>query len=135
MKNDQSRLVRIDAGPMKNPVPGKPRRPISGDAAFRTVTAFEGNGGRAEAGVLHEGEGRAHAVIRAGAAGETHGAAVAATVGKSHDRIGRAEIEAKCPLLRHRHILVADRDIRPALGRPGVKIRDALGTPMSEEGG
>ncbi|WP_454695745.1 cupin domain-containing protein [Achromobacter aegrifaciens] len=51
MKNDQSRLVRIDAGPMKNPVPGKPRRPISGDAAFRTVTAFEGNGGRAEAGV------------------------------------------------------------------------------------
>ena len=51
MKNDQSRLVRIDAGPMKNPVPGKPRRPISGDAAFRTVTAFEGNGGKAEAGV------------------------------------------------------------------------------------
>ncbi|AMG39697.1 MULTISPECIES: cupin domain-containing protein [Achromobacter] len=51
MKHDQSRLVRIDAGPMKNPVPGKPKRPLSGDAAFRTVTAFEGNGGRAEAGV------------------------------------------------------------------------------------
>nr|WP_277398988.1 cupin domain-containing protein [Achromobacter xylosoxidans] len=36
---------------MKNPVPGKPKRPLSGDAAFRTVTAFEGNGGRSEAGV------------------------------------------------------------------------------------
>lgn len=51
MKHDPSRLVRIDAGPLKNPVAGKPRRPISGDAAFQTVTAFEGNAGKAEAGV------------------------------------------------------------------------------------
>ena len=58
MKNDQSRLVRIDAGPMKNPVPGKPRRPISGDAAFRTVTAFEGNAGKAEAGVWESTPGK-----------------------------------------------------------------------------
>ena len=37
--------------PLKHPVPGKPRRPISGDAAFRTETAFEGLAGKAEAGV------------------------------------------------------------------------------------
>jgi hypothetical protein len=51
LKHDQSRLVRIDPGPLKHPVPGKPRRPISGDAAFRTETAFEGLAGKAEAGV------------------------------------------------------------------------------------
>ncbi|MGE8565596.1 hypothetical protein D3C85_492680 [compost metagenome] len=51
MTHDPSRLVRIDAGPMQNPVPGKPRRPISGDTAFLSQTFFEGNAGKAEAGV------------------------------------------------------------------------------------
>ncbi|MNX92457.1 hypothetical protein D3C86_1245970 [compost metagenome] len=78
------------------------------------MARFHMQGGRTKAGILHEGERGAHAVIRACAAGEAHGTAFAAAVGKSHDRVGRAEIEAESPLLRHRHILVADRKTRPA---------------------
>ncbi|MNZ82548.1 hypothetical protein D3C78_1012470 [compost metagenome] len=78
------------------------------------MARFHMQGGRTQAGILHEGERGAHAVIRACAAGEAHGTAVAAAIGKSHDRVGRAEIEAESPLLRHRHILVADRKTRPA---------------------
>ncbi len=51
MAENNSRLVRINAGSLVNPVAGKPKRPISGDAAFLSVSAFEGNGGRAQAGV------------------------------------------------------------------------------------
>ncbi|VEF44712.1 cupin domain-containing protein [Bordetella bronchiseptica] len=50
-QHDKSRLVRIDTGPMINPVAGKPSRPIAGDASFRTVTAFEGGQGKVESGV------------------------------------------------------------------------------------
>lgn len=57
MNHDSSRLVRIDPTQMQNAEPGKPRRPISGDAAFLAVTAFEGHGGKAEAGVWESSAG------------------------------------------------------------------------------
>jgi len=53
-----SRLVRFSAGPMTDPVVGKPSRPMEGATVFRTMTCFEGNGGRASSGIWESTAGK-----------------------------------------------------------------------------
>lgn len=52
MSADQSsHAVLIPTGAMSNPVAGKPRRPLTGDAAFLSQTGFEAREGKVESGV------------------------------------------------------------------------------------
>lgn len=58
MADSHSRLVRFSAGPLQNPEIGKPRRPMEGDTVFRSMTGFEGNGGRASSGIWESTAGK-----------------------------------------------------------------------------
>ena len=51
MSDSSAKLVRFSAGPMTNPDIGAPRRPMSGDTVFKTITGFETPDGRANAGI------------------------------------------------------------------------------------
>lgn len=44
-------LVRFNTGPLADPTLGQPKRPISGNALFRSVAMFEGDEGNVHGGV------------------------------------------------------------------------------------
>ena len=58
MTTNNPKLVRFSTGPMVNPELGKPRRPIEGETEFRSMTAFEGNQGRASSGIWESTAGK-----------------------------------------------------------------------------
>lgn len=58
MSDNASRLVRFGTGPLTNPEIGKPRRPIEGDTEYRTMNAFEGNGGKVLSGIWESTPGK-----------------------------------------------------------------------------
>lgn len=41
MPDNNARLIRFNGGPMVDPVPGKPKQPLTGDASFLSVKAFD----------------------------------------------------------------------------------------------
>ena len=57
MTESNTRLVRFSAGPMVDPELGKPRRPISGDTVFKTISGFETDNGRMLSGIWESSAG------------------------------------------------------------------------------
>lgn len=47
MPDTNMRLIRFNGGPMRQPTAGKPKHPLTGDAAFLSEKAFESAAGRA----------------------------------------------------------------------------------------
>ena len=57
MLNEKSQLICFDNGPLRNPILSAPKRLISGDVNFRSVSIFQGDQGRVRSGVWESNSG------------------------------------------------------------------------------